>query len=124
MKSDTLRLMAPELSEMVRKLPKLDWTQRETVVADLRRAVRRLLAMDGYPPELSEDATHLVLKQAELSTEAGACITRGCAYSVGTMRARLTRPKAGAHGRDRTKAEYVAGAVVAQPRRAGKLSSH
>lgn len=72
MKSDTLRLMARELAEMVKKMPKLDWTQRESVRADLRRKVRRLLAMYGYPPDLSEDATQLVLKQAELSTEATA----------------------------------------------------
>lgn len=69
MKSDRLRLMARELAEMVRKMPKLDWTQRESVRADLRRKVRRLLAIHGYPPDLSEDATQLVLKQAELSTE-------------------------------------------------------
>lgn len=72
MQSDQLRLMARELAEMVRKMPKLDWTQRESVRADLRRKVRRLLAMYGYPPDLSEDATQLVLKQAEKSTEAGA----------------------------------------------------
>lgn len=72
MKSDQLRLMARELAEMVKKMPKLDWTQRESVRADLRRKVRRLLAMYGYPPDLSEDATLLVLKQAELSTDAGA----------------------------------------------------
>ena len=72
MQSDKLRLMARELAEMVKKMPKLDWTQRESVRADLRRKVRRLLAMYGYPPDLSEDATQLVLKQAELSTEAGA----------------------------------------------------
>jgi type I restriction enzyme R subunit len=72
MKSDTLRLMSRELAEMVKKMPKLDWTQRESVRADLRRKVRRLLAMYGYPPDLSEDATQLVLKQAELSTEQGA----------------------------------------------------
>jgi type I restriction enzyme R subunit len=71
MKSDTLRLMARELTEMIKKMPKLDWTQRESVRADLRRKVRRLLAMYGYPPDLSEDATQLVLKQAEVSTEAG-----------------------------------------------------
>lgn len=68
MKSETLRLMARELAEMVKKLPKLDWTQRESVRADLRRHVRRLLARYGYPPDLSDDATQLVLKQAELST--------------------------------------------------------
>lgn len=70
MKSDQLRLMARELAEMVRKMPKLDWSQRESVRADLRRKVRRLLAMYGYPPDLSEEATHLVLRQAELSTGA------------------------------------------------------
>jgi type I restriction enzyme, R subunit len=68
MKSDQLRLMARELAEMVKKMPRLDWTQRESVRADLRRKVRRLLAMYGYPPDLSEEATQLVLRQAELST--------------------------------------------------------
>jgi len=44
-------------------------TQRESVRADLRRNVRRLLAKYGYPPDLSEDATELVLKQAERAKE-------------------------------------------------------
>lgn len=69
MQSDTLRLMARELAEMVKKMPKLDWTERESVRATLRRNVRRMLAKYGYPPDLSEDATQLVLRQAELSTE-------------------------------------------------------
>lgn len=68
MKSDTLRVMARELAEMIKKMPKLDWTQRESVRATLRRNVRRMLAKYGYPPDLSEDATQLVLKQAEAST--------------------------------------------------------
>ena len=72
MKSDTLRLMARELTEMVKKMPKLDWTQRESVRASLRRNVRRLLAKYGYPPDLAEGATQLVLRQAELSTEGAA----------------------------------------------------
>ena len=71
MKNDTLRLMARELTEMVRRMPKLDWTQRESVRANLRRNVRRLLAKYGYPPDLAEGATQLVLRQAELSTENG-----------------------------------------------------
>jgi len=71
MENDKLRLMARELAEMVKRLPKLDWSQRESVRADLRRQVRRLLARYGYPPDLSEDATQLVLKQAELSTANG-----------------------------------------------------
>ena len=71
MQSDTLRLMARKLTEMVKNMPKLDWTQRESVRARLRRNVRRLLAKYGYPPDLAEDATQLVLKQAEQSTENG-----------------------------------------------------
>ncbi|HEX8393275.1 MAG TPA: type I restriction endonuclease subunit R [Longimicrobium sp.] len=82
MKSEQLRLMARELAEMVKKMPKLDWTQRESVRADLRRKVRRLLAMYGYPPDLSEDATQLVLKQAEMST---AFAVRGGMHDQGTV---------------------------------------
>lgn len=68
----TRRFMARELAETVRKMPKLDWTQRESVRATLRRSVRRMLAKYGYPPDLSEDATQLVLKQTERSTESEA----------------------------------------------------
>jgi type I restriction enzyme R subunit len=71
MQSDTLRLIARELTEMVRRMPKLDWTQRESVRASLRRNVRRMLAKYGYPPDLAEGATQLVLRQAELSTLSG-----------------------------------------------------
>jgi type I restriction enzyme R subunit len=70
MQSDTLRLMARELTDLVRRMPKLDWTQRESVRASLRRNVRRLLAKYGYPPDLAEGATQLVLRQAELSIDA------------------------------------------------------
>ena len=69
MQSDVLCLMARKLTELVKDMPKLDWTQRESVRATLRRNVRRLLARYGYPPDLAEDATQLVLRQAELSTE-------------------------------------------------------
>lgn len=57
---------------MVKKMPKLDWTQHESVRAGLRRSVRRRPAKYGYPPDLSEDATRLMLRQAELSTKHGA----------------------------------------------------
>ena len=70
MQNDVLRTMARELAEMVKMMPKLDWTERESVRADLRRNVRRLLARFGYPSDLAEGATRLVLRQAELSTEA------------------------------------------------------
>ena len=69
MQNDTLLLMARRLTDMVRHMPTLDWTERESVRARLRRDVRRLLARYGYPPDLAEDATQLVLRQAELSTD-------------------------------------------------------
>ena len=79
MQSDTLRLMARKLTEMVKSMPKLDLTRRESVRANLRRNVRRLLAKYGYPPDLAEDATQLVLRQAELSTENSECDQDGLA---------------------------------------------
>ncbi len=74
MKSDALREMARKLTEMMAQMPKLDWTQRESVRADLRRQVRRLLARYGYPPDLSEDATQLVSATSRIVYERFALI--------------------------------------------------
>ena len=52
MKSDQLRLMARELAEMVRKMPKLDWTQRESVRADppaKRATIARQIRLPAGP---------------------------------------------------------------------------
>ena len=68
MKDETLRLIARELAKTVNNMPKLDWTQRESVRAGLRRSVRRLLVKYGYPPDITDNATQLVLRQVELST--------------------------------------------------------
>jgi type I restriction enzyme R subunit len=62
----TLRLIARELAESIRRKVSLDWTQRDTVRADMRRTVRRLLAKYDYPPDAQESATYLIIKQAEL----------------------------------------------------------
>ncbi|WP_423822060.1 type I restriction endonuclease subunit R [Salinisphaera sp. SPP-AMP-43] len=63
---DTLRQIAQELAERIKAKASLDWTQRDTVRADMRRTVRRLLAKYGYPPDAQEAATQLVIRQAEL----------------------------------------------------------
>jgi type I restriction enzyme R subunit len=63
---DTLRKIAQELAERIKAKASLDWTQRDTVRADMRRTVRRLLAKHGYPPDAQEAATQLVIRQAEL----------------------------------------------------------
>jgi type I restriction enzyme R subunit len=69
MQDADLRLIARQLSDRIKTKASLDWTQRETVRADMRRTVRRLLARYGYPPEAQEAATLLVIRQAELMAE-------------------------------------------------------
>lgn len=66
MQDDTLKQIARELAESIKRKATLDWTQRETVRADMRRTVRRLLAKYGYPPDAQESATQLIIAQAEL----------------------------------------------------------
>ena len=62
---ETLRLIARELVETVRRNATIDWTLRESVRANLRRMVRRVLRKHGYPPDKEEKATLTVLEQAE-----------------------------------------------------------
>ncbi len=62
---ETLREIARELVETVRKNVKIDWTLRENVRANLRRLVKRVLRRHGYPPDKQEKATRTVLEQAE-----------------------------------------------------------
>jgi type I restriction enzyme R subunit len=69
MQDDTLKLIARELADRIKAKASLDWTQRETVRADMRRTVRRLLTKYGYPPDAQESATQLVIRQAELMAE-------------------------------------------------------
>jgi type I restriction enzyme, R subunit len=69
MQDDTLKLIARELADRIKAKASLDWTQRETVRADMRRTVRRLLSKYGYPPDAQVEATRLVIRQAELMAE-------------------------------------------------------
>lgn len=62
---DTLRDIARELVETVRKNVTIDWTLRENVRAQLRVLVKRILRKYGYPPDKQEKATQTVLEQAE-----------------------------------------------------------
>ncbi len=63
---DTLKLIAQELVEKVRKSVSIDWTVRENARAQIRVMVKRILRKYGYPPDKQEKATQTVLKQAEL----------------------------------------------------------
>lgn len=62
---ETLRTIARELVEAVRRNVSIDWTGRETVRAKLRAIVKRLLRKYGYPPDKQEKATQTVIQQAE-----------------------------------------------------------
>ncbi|MDE0458335.1 MAG: type I restriction endonuclease subunit R, partial [Chromatiales bacterium] len=62
---ETLRDIARELVDTVRRNVTIDWTLRENVRANLRRLVRRILRKHGYPPDKQEKATRTVLEQAE-----------------------------------------------------------
>ncbi|MCG5514730.1 MULTISPECIES: type I restriction endonuclease subunit R [unclassified Ectothiorhodospira] len=66
---DTLRQIAHELVDRIKAKATLDWTQRDTVRADMRRTVRRSLAKYGYPPDAQEATTQLVIRQAELMAD-------------------------------------------------------
>ena len=62
----TLKTIARELVEKVRKNITIDWTQRESVQAKLRLMVKKILRKYGYPPDKQEKATLTVLEQAKL----------------------------------------------------------
>ena len=63
---ETLRGIARELVETVRRNTTIDWTLKESVKAKLRVMVKRVLRKHGYPPDKQEKATATVLEQAEL----------------------------------------------------------
>ena len=63
---ETLRAIARELTETVRKNTTIDWAVREGARAKLRVMVKRVLRKHGYPPDKQEKATLTVLEQAEL----------------------------------------------------------
>jgi type I restriction enzyme R subunit len=63
---DTLKQIARDLVETVKKNVTVDWSIKESARANMRRIVRRLLARYGYPPDQQEAAVVLVLQQAEL----------------------------------------------------------
>ncbi len=62
---ETLKRIAHELTENLRKNISVDWSQRESVRAKLRIMVKRILRKYGYPPDFQDEAIQTVLQQAE-----------------------------------------------------------
>jgi type I restriction enzyme R subunit len=63
---ETIRKIALELTQMIRNSVTIDWTQRESVQAEIRLKVKKILRKYGYPPDREKTATETVLKQAGL----------------------------------------------------------
>jgi type I restriction enzyme R subunit len=69
---ETLKKIAHELTENLRKNLTVDWSQRDSVQAKLRLMVKRILRKYKYPPDLEVAAVELVLRQAEALGESWA----------------------------------------------------
>lgn len=67
--NDTLKKIAIELTENLRRSTTVDWSVRETVRARLRLMVKRILRKYKYPPDFEQAAIELVLEQAETLSE-------------------------------------------------------
>ncbi len=63
---DKLKKISVDLVWSVRNSATIDWQHKDSVKASMRSKIRRLLAINGYPPDLEERAIELVLEQAEL----------------------------------------------------------
>jgi type I restriction enzyme R subunit len=66
---ETLREIAKEIADKVRKNATIDWTIRESARARLMVIVKRTLTKYGYPPDKQQKAIDTVLKQAELMAD-------------------------------------------------------
>ena len=62
---ETLRKIAAELLDKIKRNTGIDWQKRESVRARLRNLVRITLRRYNYPPDKQEKAIDLVLEQAE-----------------------------------------------------------
>jgi len=63
---DTLKTIAREITDKVRKNATIDWAMKESARARLMVIVRRTLNKYGYPPDKQQKAVDTVLKQAEV----------------------------------------------------------
>ncbi|MEO5883792.1 MAG: type I restriction enzyme endonuclease domain-containing protein [Caldimonas sp.] len=61
---ETLKKIAHELAENLRKNLTVDWSARESVQARLRLMVKRIPRKYKYPPDQQDAAVELVLQQA------------------------------------------------------------
>jgi type I restriction enzyme, R subunit len=65
-----LKDLAMELTDKLRKSTSVDWQVRDSVRAQMRILIKRLLRKYKYPPEGQDEAVAIVLKQAEVLADA------------------------------------------------------
>lgn len=58
-----------ELSDTLRKNKAVDWQNKESASAAMRKMIKRLLKSHRYPPDGMEDAISTVMLQCELWTD-------------------------------------------------------
>ena len=66
---DTLKQIAKELVESVRKSATIDFTVKKNVQARMRITIKRLLKKYKYPPDHQKEAINLIMDQAQLFGE-------------------------------------------------------
>lgn len=62
---DVLKTIARELVKNLKANLKVDWTHRESVRAQIRLAIKKILKHYKYPPDLEQKAIKMVIEQAE-----------------------------------------------------------
>jgi type I restriction enzyme, R subunit len=67
--NDVLKQIAKELTISIKNNMKVDWDVRESVRAQMRITVKRLLRKYKYPPDKQVDAVTLIIEQAEKMCE-------------------------------------------------------
>lgn len=63
---EILKKIAHELTVSLKASASVDWSKRESVRAAMRMRIKLILSKFKYPPSKSNEATELVLKQAEV----------------------------------------------------------
>lgn len=67
--NDVLKQIAKELTISIKSNMKVDWDVRESVRAQMRITVKRLLRKYKYPPDKQADAVTMIIEQAEKMCE-------------------------------------------------------
>ncbi len=66
---ETLKKIAQELTDAIRRNVTVDFGVRKQAQATMRSVIRRLLKKYKYPPEQAKEALEIVMKQVELMCE-------------------------------------------------------